>query len=62
MVEFSFLYPLVFIAILFILEIGDITDISVSCRRSICDITDTISVWTEDLGFKRLLCEDEVYF
>lgn len=47
-------------AILFTLEVGDITDISVSCHRNICDITDTTSVWTEELGFKkRMLCEDK---
>lgn len=33
--------------------------ISVSCHRNICDITDTTSVWTEELGFKRVLCEGE---
>lgn len=37
----------------FILEVGDITDISIGCHGEICDITDTTPVWIEGLGFNK---------
>lgn len=55
--EFSFLYSFLFIVIP--LEVGDITDISVSCQGNICDITDTTPSWTEGLDFNKELCEDK---
>lgn len=55
-VQWNLVLCITFHSSFILLEVGDITDISVSCHGDICHITDTTPVWTEGLGFNKELC------